>query len=630
MNRPAFRFTLFLVLPVLFGCSGQHSPTSSPLEQGTPDGIGLHIVDVNWLRNGTFFMVGNEKLTWRFEDTSVEVSHDGQPLPDEIVKEILKGPSIKARKITASWELVEKDRKLRLFNMKVDGADASQETKLPFEGAGEAHLNLGTHQYRIRSTPVSGSLPGSIEPKLGPRETFVKYFQAMDARDTDAANALKAPECTDTLHMNIHNLDIVDRLQAFCELSTSNQALVVAHPFTISRKVLDREEVIYAQLAKQNGAWRIQKLARTSPENASVLMKGFQIHSDVKLNLSTEALIGRWWYPCDSTIVLNADGTGSNLEVGPAGPDSDEPVPFKWAVNGATLILRFEDYEERLLVTSIDHIDVSFGTKKVRPWDGWRRRVPDLDAFEAKLEADPQYLMRLLAEDRDTAEALIRAGQKQRPTARLWAVDVQGLFAGDVFTGKSLQGKEKVAHFKHALAYLRESCDIAVQTLNKSHDEELQAALPGLRLDLALAAVEAGEVETAKKHAADTLHNNTDRTDWNYGNIIHNANQILGRCALREGKLADAKKYLLEAGATPGSPQLDSSGPQMQLARELLKKGEKEVVLQYLDLVASFWANPDERTEANTKRIAREHLNQLETWKRQIRAGKLPDHTKWK
>jgi len=46
--------------------------------------------------------------------------------------------------------------------------------------------------------------------------------------------------------------------------------------------------------------------------------------------------------------------------------------------------------------------------------------------------------------------------------------------------------------------------------------------------------------------------------------------------------------------------------------------------------VARFWANPDERTEANSKRIAHDHLNQLEAWEKQIRAGKTPDHEKWK
>ena len=86
----------------------------------------------------------------------------------------------------------------------------------------------------------------------------------------------------------------------------------------------------------------------------------------------------------------------------------------------------------------------------------------------------------------------------------------------------------------------------------------------------------------------------------------------------------------MKVDGTTGSPQLDSFGPEMQLAQELSEKGEKETVLEYLDLVARFWANPNERTEANSERIARDHLNQLEAWKRQVRAGNVPDHEKWK
>lgn len=249
--------------------------------------------------------------------------------------------------------------------------------------------------------------------------------------------------------------------------------------------------------------------------------------------------------------------------------------------------------------------------------------------FESKLEARPEILMELLADDRDRVEQLLRAAQKNRPTARPWAADVRMLFAADVYAGRRMQGKERVAHFKNALVYLEESHDITRNTLEESPNEILKAVLPGLQLDLAMAALEAGEPELAKKQATETL-GNTRPGGWDYGNVTHNANQILGRCALREGKLADAKKHLLAAGATPGSPQLDSFGPQMQLAGELLDRGEKETVLQYLDLVARFWANPDERTEAASKRVAREHLELLESWKKQVRAGKIPDHAKWR
>jgi serine/threonine-protein kinase len=252
----------------------------------------------------------------------------------------------------------------------------------------------------------------------------------------------------------------------------------------------------------------------------------------------------------------------------------------------------------------------------------------DLDDYETRLK-DPQYLMmELLAEGRDKAEALIRAGQKQRPGAHLWALDIQTLFAGDQFTGKSLQGKQRVAHFKHALEYLQETYDLTVEALKKAPNEMLQQVLPDLQIDLAHAALEANETELAKQHATETLQKNTDETSDHYGNVIHNANQILGRCALREGKLADAKAYLLKAGATPGSPQLNSFGPQMQLARELLEKGEKETVLQYLDLVSKFWASDNEES-APGKQISEEHAALIAGWKREIAEGKIPTATQW-
>ena len=112
--------------------------------------------------------------------------------------------------------------------------------------------------------------------------------------------------------------------------------------------------------------------------------------------------------------------------------------------------------------------------------------------------------------------------------------------------------------------------------------------------------------------------------------MIFNGHTLLGRVALREGKLDEAKQHLLAAGHTSGSPQLNSYGPGFILARELAEKGERDTVIAFLELVARFWANPDERTEANSKRIANENLKRLESWKTQLRTGKVPDHPKWR
>src|SRR5437762_13634578 len=51
--------------------------------------------------------------------------------------------------------------------------------------------------------------------------------------------------------------------------------------------------------------------------------------------------------------------------------------------------------------------------------------------------------------------------------------------------------------------------------------------------------------------------------DWNYGNAIHDSNIVLGRLALKAGDVEAAKKRLLAAGHSSGSPQLDSFGPDM-------------------------------------------------------------------
>lgn len=73
------------------------------------------------------------------------------------------------------------------------------------------------------------------------------------------------------------------------------------------------------------------------------------------------------------------------------------------------------------------------------------------------------------------------------------------------------------------------------------------------------------------------------------GDLWHQANVVLGRIALAEDDVARAKEHLLAAAGVEGSPVLGSFGPNMALAKELLERGEREAVLEYLDLCARFW-----------------------------------------
>ena len=128
--------------------------------------------------------------------------------------------------------------------------------------------------------------------------------------------------------------------------------------------------------------------------------------------------------------------------------------------------------------------------------------------------------------------------------------------------------------------------------------------------DMTRCAFAADETNKAKMYAEQSLQAaQTGNKDWNVGNEIFFGNFILGRLALKAGDIEQAKHYLIEAGKTPGSPQLDSFGPNMTLAKELLEKGQTEVVLEYFDLCAKFWR----------------YQPRLDAWIATVKQGGIPD-----
>ena len=130
-------------------------------------------------------------------------------------------------------------------------------------------------------------------------------------------------------------------------------------------------------------------------------------------------------------------------------------------------------------------------------------------------------------------------------------------------------------------------------------------ALPAL----AKAAIAAGALDKASLYANELL-TSAHAGDWNEGNAIHDGNMVRGLVALRSGNVEQAAKDLIEAGKTPGSPQLNSFGPNMRLASELLERGQRDAVLEYLALCKKFWTMGASR---------------LDTWTDAIRTGGKPD-----
>ncbi len=129
--------------------------------------------------------------------------------------------------------------------------------------------------------------------------------------------------------------------------------------------------------------------------------------------------------------------------------------------------------------------------------------------------------------------------------------------------------------------------------------------------DAAKESFEVGKVEDAGEYATELLALAPRyQGNWNYGNAIQNGNLVLGRIAVREGRIQEAKQYLIAAGNSPGSPQMDTFGPNMSLAKDLIEKGERNTALQYFELCRKFW---------------KMDYGKLDDWSKEVKAGETPD-----
>lgn len=108
-----------------------------------------------------------------------------------------------------------------------------------------------------------------------------------------------------------------------------------------------------------------------------------------------------------------------------------------------------------------------------------------------------------------------------------------------------------------------------------------------LLANLAKSAFKAGQLDKAASYAQKML--DMPGVGWNSGNNIHFGNIILGHVALEKGNTESACSYLILAGKTKGSPQLNSFGPNFTLAQALIAADQSDSVLTYLEGCAVFW-----------------------------------------
>jgi tetratricopeptide (TPR) repeat protein len=211
-----------------------------------------------------------------------------------------------------------------------------------------------------------------------------------------------------------------------------------------------------------------------------------------------------------------------------------------------------------------------------------------------------------LITDMDISEDLLKKAQSLQPDNLQWSERLGHLY---LLKMQRTSGEARSQVAGQALEQFERSFASTTGERVRSPTHKLQY--------LAKAAFGAGDMEKARKYATELLDtashykNKPDQCSYSYyGHAVHHGNIILGRIALKSGDLKKAKKHLIEAGKTPGSPVLNSFGPNMALAKELLEKGETKVVIKYFQLCSKFWKMKRDR---------------LEKWTAIVKEGEIPN-----
>ena len=240
--------------------------------------------------------------------------------------------------------------------------------------------------------------------------------------------------------------------------------------------------------------------------------------------------------------------------------------------------------------SQIDHILDSEGYSEAkRAWMSQIDREPENTRLLGHAAAFLKF------GDRRTSIEMLEQAQSLDPSSPEWPRELGHLHSlgAQVSGGGDLKSAEKaLEHFQRAYGLA---------------DDSLRDSL----LDyLAKAAFSADQLDQARHYAELMLQN--AEPGWNSGNRVHHGNLVLGRIALRADNIEEARSRLLAAGNTTGSPQLNSFGPNMSLAKDLLEIGEREVVLEYFKLCSRFW---DSDRAKDT----------LDKWGVLAAAGRIPD-----
>jgi tetratricopeptide (TPR) repeat protein len=177
----------------------------------------------------------------------------------------------------------------------------------------------------------------------------------------------------------------------------------------------------------------------------------------------------------------------------------------------------------------------------------------------------------LVLYDESTGIALLHKAEALEPANPRWPEKV-----GFVYKLRALYARDTARGYTEASAALREY-EKALK-LSRMKDDQVR-----LYDDLAILYYLIGRDDKATKYA-DALLKEVPVGDRYYSNAVHYGRTILGLIAVKNGDIAKAKEHLNESADIKESAKSETFDPKMDLAKALLERGQKDAVLEYLEL----------------------------------------------
>jgi hypothetical protein len=173
------------------------------------------------------------------------------------------------------------------------------------------------------------------------------------------------------------------------------------------------------------------------------------------------------------------------------------------------------------------------------------------------------------------------------------------------------QWSENLAHF-YSLGQRREDAGKALKELERMETKIKGEAEKGhVLVEMARNLFLLGEYEKAEVLALRAVIASSKSTPTiAVGDVFHQGNLILGRIALKSGDVDKAKAFLINSAKTSDAPVLAAFGPNMMLAKQLLDRGERDIVLEFLNMCSSLWQSEN---------------HEAEKWIYEIKNGRIPE-----